>query len=516
MPPHLYTACFTKHPKRLIQNTKSSNHSSTKTTKRTPPTHTTIRTPKTPLHVQNNHILYPIHSIIHDRSHAYMDKNNITKTYTSHLCQWRIPNELVYAKWLSQRALFPWENQNTINHNILLLTQYYTHKQHQYYTNFLNENFDAPQIRDTRHISPPLITPLCQINITECNPDIDIAHAQPTIQSQHDYSHIYDEDGRHLITVPDQRLQWLWEQYHTAIHQPHNLEPPIQSFEREVAWLYHRYKYKIPKNDTLPNDILTHILDSFHITHSHFSSPITCPTSLRQFSSLFPRDKVFGSIGTAFQHKWLGNEYAHPHTETDAQQALHWARLAAQNDPESITILITTDPNWYHNPHPHEGPFSDSHVITHFKAYTITYDEPTMPPELRIEPRTESQDIHILCIHHKTSPPDMREYARRMYTLGTILQIPSMFATTIPPTPLNTFVNRSKTWSQLPYMSSTSTTPIINIPTLQNSNICLPLKYPSQYCYYTDGSFTPPPKPSPQNNGLAKKRDMGYTILSKI
>ena len=146
-------------------------------------------------------------------------------------------------------------------------------------------------------------------------------------------------------------------------------------------------------------------MDSFHITHSHFSSPVTCPTSLRQFSSPFPRDKVFGSIGTAFQHKWLGNGYAHPHTEQDTQQALHWARLAAQNDPDAITILITTDPNWYHNPHPHEGPFPDSHVITHFKADTITYDEPTIPPELRIEPRTENQDIHILCIHHKTSPP---------------------------------------------------------------------------------------------------------------
>ena len=86
----------------------------------------------------------------------------------------------------------------------------------------------------------------------------------------------------------------------------------------------------------------------------------------------------------------------------------------------------------------------------------------------------------------------MGQYARRMDSLGTILQIPSMFAINVPPTPLNTFVNRSKKWSQLSYLTTAPTTHIINIPPLQNSNICLPLKYPLQYCYYTDGSFIPP------------------------
>ena len=191
-----------------------------------------------------------------------------------------------------------------------------------------------------------------RLGVNECNPDIDIAHTHLTIQSQHGASHIYDEDGHHLITIPEHRLQWLWERYQTASHQSHNLEPPIQSFEQEVAWLYKRYKYKIPKNDplkfsqyTLPNDIFTHVIDSFQITHSHFSSPVTCPTSLSQFSSPYLRDKVFGSIGTAFQHKWIGNGSAHPHTEDYANQALHWARLAAKNNPNTMTILITTNPN---------------------------------------------------------------------------------------------------------------------------------------------------------------------------
>ena len=120
------------------------------------------------------------------------------------------------------------------------------------------------------------------------------------------------------------------------------------------------------------------------------------------------------------------NGYAHPHTKNDTQQAFHWARLAAKNNPDTMTILITTDLNWYHNLHPHESPFLDSHIITHFKADTITYDEPTIPPELQIELQIESRDICVLCIHHKTSPVGPRRYARRMDTICNTLLIPTV------------------------------------------------------------------------------------------
>ena len=212
----------------------------------------------------------------------------------------------------------------------------------------------------------------------------------------------------------------------------------------------------MPKNDplklsqyTLPNAIIENIIDSFQITHSYFSSPIICPTTLKQFSFPFSKDKIFGSIGTTFQHKWAGVGYAHPHTQKDAQQALHWARLAAKRNPDTITILVTTDPNWYHNLNTHEGPFPYSHVISHFKADTIIYDEPTIPPELRTNPRTESHDIRILCIHHKHTSPGSCEYANRMNTISTTLKIPTSFNTLAPPTPINTLVNKNKKWSQL-------------------------------------------------------------------
>ena len=182
--------------------------------------------PKPPLHIQHNHIQYPIHSILNNRPHTYTDTHQITKTYTSYLCQWTLPNATTYNKWLPQKALFPWNNPHTINHNISLLTQYYTHKQHQHFTNILHVNFNATQLRDTRYISPPHLLPLCHIHINECNPDNDIACTQNTIQTEHGVSHIYDSDGRHLITIPEQRLNWLWEQYQNALSRQITLEPP--------------------------------------------------------------------------------------------------------------------------------------------------------------------------------------------------------------------------------------------------------------------------------------------------
>lgn len=77
--------------------------------------------------------------------------------------------------------------------------------------------------------------------------------------------------------------------------------------------------------------------------------------------------------------KYEGIGYAHPHNEELAQQAIHWARLAAKSDPHTITILVIPDINWYHNYSPYTGPFPDTHVVAHFTVDTITYEEHITP-----------------------------------------------------------------------------------------------------------------------------------------
>ena len=79
-----------------------------------------------------------------------------------------------------------------------------------------------------------------------------------------------------------------------------------------------------------------------------------------------------------------------------------------------------------------------------------------------------------------------------MGIIGNTLQISTIFNTTAPPTPINTLVNRNKKWSQLTYPPPPPLTHVTNIPITTNQDICLPLKYQPQFCYYTDGSFIPP------------------------
>ena len=38
-----------------------------------------------------------------------------------------------------------------------------------------------------------------------------------------------------------------------------------------------------------------------------------------------------------------GNWLRHPHNATDLQQAIYWARIAAKNDPNTVTLLISKD-----------------------------------------------------------------------------------------------------------------------------------------------------------------------------
>jgi hypothetical protein len=141
---------------------------------------------------------------------------------------------------------------------------------------------------------------------------------------------------------------------------------------------------------------LEFLITSFNINHSYFSSPVTCPTQITQFYSPFSRDKIFGSLGKAFDHKWKGIGYAHPHNTTNLQQAIHWARIAAKNDPNTITILIAKDIDWYHNFNPYTGPFLDTHIIAHFAADTITYEEPTMDVKLCANENMYSKDL--ICV----------------------------------------------------------------------------------------------------------------------
>ena len=427
--------------------------------------------PLPPPNIKNNPTRYPIHLILNHKDIKTRDKYKITKVYQTFSCQWNLVNNITYNKWLSQREIFPLNLLHVIEHNTSLLVNYYSNKQHTFYRDIINANFTLEQNRDTRYIPPPLIIPLVHILINECNPEKDIKVNTCTIQIQNDTAHIYKEIGKHLITIPIDRLKWLWKQYIQSQNRPNGLIPPTQLFETEIVWLYQRYKYRTPKNDPLkyshhsiPKILFDHITTNFNIIHSYFSSLVTCSTLIQEFYSPFPRDKIFGSFGHAFFYKWKGIGYAHPHNEKEAKTAIHWARLAAKNDPDTVTILTIPDNKWYQNHTPHIGPFRDTHVITHIPADTITYEEPTIPIEMN-KPRVEPSTIHILYVHQSNNNIGNIELINTLTTIFNNLHIPQVHTKIAPPTPPNIQVNKSKKWNALTY-------PITNLP---QNDVILPL-----------------------------------------
>ena len=79
-------------------------------------------------------------------------------------------------------------------------------------------------------------------------------------------------------------------------------------------------------------------------------------------------------------------------------------------------------------------------------------------------------------------------------TLTTIFNnflIPQVHTQLAPPTPPNIQVNKSKKWNALTY-SITNLFHNNETPPLPNYKTNKPLKFPHEYCYYTDGSFLPP------------------------
>ena len=134
--------------------------------------------------------------------------------------------------------------------------------------------------------------------------------------------------------------------------------------------------------------------------------------------------------------------YAHPHNEETTQQAIHWTRLAAKNDPNNITLLVIPDINSYQNYSPHIGPFLDTHVVAHFNADTVTYDEPTTPQNIN-KPCTEPLTIHIFCIHHQNHNIGTLDQIDTIKTIIENLQITQYHIQKATPTSRNTLVNKN-------------------------------------------------------------------------
>jgi ribonuclease HI len=90
------------------------------------------------------------------------------------------------------------------------------------------------------------------------------------------------------------------------------------------------------------------------------------------------------------------------------------------------------------------------------------------------------------------------------------IQINPSYITTPPPTPINTKVHKHPKWNKSsypPHLNLANTLPLPDFPSIHQS------KFLPQYCYYIDGSFTPPKK---QANGSWDPTQAGYGIWNPL
>ena len=97
---------------------------------------------------------------------------------------------------------------------------------------------------------------------------------------QYGVSHIYDNIGRHLITILKQRLKCLREQYQMALNRPQNLQPPHHHLKQSQHGYIIDINKKNPRSNppklsqyTLPNATLNALQTPFM---SHTRILVTC------------------------------------------------------------------------------------------------------------------------------------------------------------------------------------------------------------------------------------------------
>jgi hypothetical protein len=71
-----------------------------------------------PNNITSNPSKYPIHTITEHKLNIRKDKYKITNEYNTYKCQWILPNNIIYNKWIPQRELFPINQPLVTTHNL--------------------------------------------------------------------------------------------------------------------------------------------------------------------------------------------------------------------------------------------------------------------------------------------------------------------------------------------------------------------------------------------------------------
>ena len=159
-------------------------------------------------------------------------------------------------------------------------------------------------------------------------------------------------------------------------------------------------------------------------------------------------------------------------------KAIHWARMVAKEDAQTITILIINHTNWTSQKLP-LNTNGDIHTIVNIPPHTIHYDPTTEWPK--------PSHTSIICIHNQIIPTKNLQTPQELQRV--LKRITNTHTKIYPNKPTLTQYNVkfSKEWQYAPK---------IRIPPPPNNSITTPLsltynhihplKYIPQNCIYLD------------------------------
>jgi hypothetical protein len=219
---------------------------------------------------------------------------------------------------------------------------------------------------------------------------------------------------------------------------------------------------------------------------------------------------------------WKGIGLAYPTNHNTTVEAIHWARMATKEDPNTTTILIINHKDWT-SQQILLTKNTDVHIMATIPPHTIQYTPtPEWPKYYQyVEPSLTS----IICIHGQINPTPSLQTPHGLPHILKQTMNTHIDTYPIKPTIPHYRIKFSHTWKNSPNNNTpiTRITPSITIPAKYYHQH--PLKYHPQQCIYTDGSFIPPSKIyegqiegntarsgvySPNNNTHISERLLGY------
>ncbi|KAK3283600.1 hypothetical protein CYMTET_8688 [Cymbomonas tetramitiformis] len=212
-----------------------------------------------------------------------------------------------------------------------------------------------------------------QLHTRETNPDHDILGSADELgrqlRTEGDVTYCYEPDGKLIGVISTPETRELYNRYTQTVGDTSAsgltreqqatrlklaLEHRVQvgSFEEEVAQLLVRYSSKVELKQrrrnlqnhwTLPPEMMEAVHSAMGVKTEVFASPLNVHRDTTKYYSQYPRDAVFGAMGSAWEARWedLGAYQFNPeYTAEDLHKALKKAVEATKQDKPVLGVGI--------------------------------------------------------------------------------------------------------------------------------------------------------------------------------